>query len=110
MSESIPRLLRGRDVEEILGLAEGWAAKDRLTTAKIPFLRIGRTVRYREQDVLEYLNRCVRTSTSAMIPAMNSGTRIGATISGTTCRLLLRQSASPVVPARWRASSWAQPH
>lgn len=64
MDQNIPRLLRDDEVEGILGVADGWAAKDRLTTAKIPFLKIGRSVRYREADVRAYLDRCLRRSTS----------------------------------------------
>jgi predicted DNA-binding transcriptional regulator AlpA len=60
----IDPLLRDPEVEEILRVAHGWAAKDRVTKASIPFLKIGRSVRYRESDVRAYMDRCVRRSTS----------------------------------------------
>jgi predicted DNA-binding transcriptional regulator AlpA len=64
MDQGVSRLLRDDEVEAILGVADGWAAKDRLSKAKIPFLKIGRSVRYRETDVRAFLDSCVRRSTS----------------------------------------------
>jgi predicted DNA-binding transcriptional regulator AlpA len=64
MEQDVTRLLRDDEVEAILGVADGWAAKDRLTKARIPYLKIGRSVRYRARDVQAYLESCVRRSTS----------------------------------------------
>lgn len=61
---SITTLLHDDEVESILGVHSGWCAKDRISQGRIPHLKIGRSVRYRESDVMAYLDRCVRQSTS----------------------------------------------
>lgn len=70
MVQIVPRLLRDDEVEQILGVHRGWAAKDRLSNARIPFLRVGRCIRYRESDIKTYLDSCVRRSTSDLGPAV----------------------------------------
>ena len=54
---SIPsRLLSDRDVEKITERARSTLQKDRVRGVGIPFVRIGRLVRYRPTDVATYLN------------------------------------------------------
>jgi predicted DNA-binding transcriptional regulator AlpA len=58
-------LLSDRDVEKITGRARSTLQKDRVSGSGIPFVRIGRLVRYRQSDVeayLEALPTCRSTS------------------------------------------------
>jgi predicted DNA-binding transcriptional regulator AlpA len=48
-------LLSDRDVQEITGRARSTLQKDRVSGAGIPFVRIGRLVRYRQSDVKAYI-------------------------------------------------------
>ena len=59
------RLLTDSELEHMLGVAKGWAAKDRCCTARIPHVKIGRSVRYRLADVQAFIEASVRQSTSA---------------------------------------------
>ncbi len=54
--------------EGILHCSERKVERDRLDGTGIPFVRIGRLVRYRLVDVLEYLERRRQTSTSDTPP------------------------------------------
>ena len=49
------RLLDDRDVAQITGRARSTLQKDRLIGTGIPFVRLGRLVRYRMSDVNAYL-------------------------------------------------------
>lgn len=58
-------LLSDRDVEKITGRARSTLQKDRVSGSGIPFIRIGRLVRYRQSDVSAYLDALpARRSTS----------------------------------------------
>jgi len=57
-------LMTGAQVEDMLQLGRGWCAKDRITNALIPFVKIQRSVRYRRADVEEFVRRSLRRSTS----------------------------------------------
>jgi len=58
-------LLSDRDVETITGRARSTLQKDRVTGDGIPFVRIGRLVRYRQSDVAAFLASLpIRRSTS----------------------------------------------
>ena len=48
-------LLDDRAVERVTGRARSTLQKDRVTGTGIPFIRIGRLVRYRQSDVEQYL-------------------------------------------------------
>lgn len=48
-------LLDDREVERITGRARSTLQKDRVTGAGIPFVRVGRLVRYRRADVAAYI-------------------------------------------------------
>jgi hypothetical protein len=48
----------------MLGVCSGWCAKDRISAARIPHVKIGRACRYRRSDVEAFINASVRTSTS----------------------------------------------
>jgi predicted DNA-binding transcriptional regulator AlpA len=49
------QLLSDRDVGKITGRAQSTLQKDRVAGKGIPFVRIGRLVRYRQSDVNAYL-------------------------------------------------------
>jgi predicted DNA-binding transcriptional regulator AlpA len=48
-------LLSDRDVEKITGRARSTLQKDRVAGTGIPFVRLGRLVRYRQSDVTAFL-------------------------------------------------------
>jgi predicted DNA-binding transcriptional regulator AlpA len=49
-------LLPDRDVEKITGRARSTLQKDRVAGTGIPFIRLGRLVRYRQSDVTAFLD------------------------------------------------------
>ena len=55
LTNAVDRLLDTREVSELIGRAESTLEKDRLVGTGIPFVRIGRLVRYRQTDVIGYL-------------------------------------------------------
>jgi predicted DNA-binding transcriptional regulator AlpA len=52
----LDRLLSDRDVEKITGRARSTLQKDRVAGSGIPFVRLGRLVRYRSSDVSAFLD------------------------------------------------------
>jgi predicted DNA-binding transcriptional regulator AlpA len=59
------QLLSDREVEKITGRARSTLQKDRVSGGGIPFIRLGRLVRYRQSDVTKFLdNLPSRRSTS----------------------------------------------
>jgi predicted DNA-binding transcriptional regulator AlpA len=48
-------LLSDREIAPLIGRAVSTLQKDRVTGGGIPFVRIGRLVRYRQSDVTAYL-------------------------------------------------------
>lgn len=58
------RLITDSELEHILCVAAGWAAKDRCGKALFPHVKIGRCVRYRLSDVQRVIEASVRRSTS----------------------------------------------
>jgi hypothetical protein len=61
----LDHLLSDRDVEKIAKRARSTLQKDRVAGTGIPFIRIGRLVRYRPSDVAAYFNALpARRSTS----------------------------------------------
>lgn len=49
-------LLSDRDVEKITRRARSTLQKDRVAGTGIPFVRIGRLVRYRQSDVIAFID------------------------------------------------------
>ncbi|WP_431307155.1 helix-turn-helix domain-containing protein [Acidithiobacillus acidisediminis] len=64
MQQSISNLLTTRDAAAYLRLSESWLNKDRVLTGRIPFVRIGRAVRYRQHDLEQFIAQCQHLSTS----------------------------------------------
>jgi hypothetical protein len=61
----LDQLLSDRDVEKIAKRARSTLQKDRVAGIGIPFIRIGRLVRYRQSDVRAFLDALpARRSTS----------------------------------------------
>ena len=60
----LDRLLTSEDVEKMLGVSAGWCAKDRIGTARIPHVKIGKCCRYRLRDVHAFVDASMRRSTS----------------------------------------------
>ena len=58
-------LLTTKEAARLLGVSEAFLERDRWAGARIPFVRIGsRAVRYRQEDLDNYVSQKVRHSTS----------------------------------------------
>lgn len=55
MTEQIDRLLNQKQVAEILGMSEAWLEMSRFKKTGIPYIKLGRAVRYRLADVNTWL-------------------------------------------------------
>ena len=59
------QLLTPKQAAESIGVTQGFLTRDRCTTAKIPFLKLGhKTVRYRQEDLDHFLASSLKVSTS----------------------------------------------
>ena len=52
---SVPVLWTQRQAAEYLGKSEKWLERDRWVGATIPYVKLGRAVRYRAADVVAYV-------------------------------------------------------
>jgi len=59
------QLLTSAEAALLLGVSRSWLAKSRLRGDGPRFVKLGRSVRYREDDVHDYVRRRTRCSTSA---------------------------------------------
>jgi predicted DNA-binding transcriptional regulator AlpA len=57
MAEQIDRLMNQKQVAEILGMSEAWLEISRFKKTGIPYIKIGRAVRYRTSDVNLWLEK-----------------------------------------------------
>lgn len=58
-------LLNTREAARYLGLSKAFLERDRWAGAKVPFIKVStRAVRYRQQDLDDYIQSRVRKSTS----------------------------------------------
>jgi predicted DNA-binding transcriptional regulator AlpA len=57
------RLLSQKEVARLIGMSEAWLERRRWAGGGIPYLKCGRAVRYRRDDVVKYLedNRRLHT-------------------------------------------------
>jgi predicted DNA-binding transcriptional regulator AlpA len=55
MDEINGRLLRQAEVAKMIGMSEAWLEQSRFHGTGIPYIKIGRSVRYRSQDVQRWL-------------------------------------------------------
>ncbi|MFW5453531.1 helix-turn-helix transcriptional regulator [Thioalkalivibrio sulfidiphilus] len=60
---TFPRLMTPAEVQQLLGKSKAWLDRSRLEGNGPPYVKIGRTVRYRADDVAAWLNGNVRAST-----------------------------------------------
>lgn len=61
----INKLLNTKQASEILGVSMAFLERDRWAGARIPFIKLGsRAVRYRMEDIENYLDSMMRVSTS----------------------------------------------
>jgi predicted DNA-binding transcriptional regulator AlpA len=58
------RLLTAKDAARILRLSPSWLAKSRMRGDGPPYVKFGRSVRYGEGDLAEWMRSRVRLSTS----------------------------------------------
>ena len=61
---ALARLLTPLETAQLLGVSLSWLAKARLRGDGPRFVKIGRSVRYREEAVLEFIRSRTRNSTS----------------------------------------------
>ena len=54
-SSKFPRLLNQKEVSVIIRKSEAWLERQRWLGEGIPYLKIGRSVRYQEDDILSFL-------------------------------------------------------
>jgi len=54
-SSKFPRLLNQKEVASIIRKSEAWLERKRWLGEGIPYLKIGRSVRYQEDDILSFL-------------------------------------------------------
>jgi predicted DNA-binding transcriptional regulator AlpA len=62
--KSIDRLLRPKEAAQVLAVSVSWLAKSRMRGDGPPFIRIGRSIRYREAELLHWMRSRQRLSTS----------------------------------------------
>ncbi|MCF1458889.1 MAG: helix-turn-helix domain-containing protein [Shewanella sp.] len=59
------KLLNTAEAARFLGVSKAFLERDRWAGARIPFIKVGaRAVRYRADDLVNYVDAQVRTSTS----------------------------------------------
>ncbi len=59
------KLLDTKQAAALIGMSVAFLERDRWAGARIPYIKIGaRAVRYRESDLMDYINSCQRLSTS----------------------------------------------
>jgi len=68
------KLLNTKQSADYLGVSAAFLERDRWAGAKVPFVRVGsRTIRYRQDDLDQFIESRVKTSTSSYEPS-DSGT------------------------------------
>lgn len=61
---SLPRLLNQRDLAKYIGKSTAWCERARWAGDGPKFVKLGRNVRYRADDVLQWIEENAHTSTS----------------------------------------------
>lgn len=61
---ALPKLMNQRDLAAYLGKSTAWCERARWAGEGPKFIKLGRHVRYRADDVLAWIEENVRTSTS----------------------------------------------
>lgn len=55
MSDHLPELLTAKQLSEIIGISVDTLANDRYLRQGLPYIKIGKRVRYRLDDVMAYI-------------------------------------------------------
>jgi excisionase family DNA binding protein len=63
-ADAMPPLLTTEQTAQILGISPSTLAKARVFGGKLPFVKLGRSVRYRLEDILSFIDQQTRVSTS----------------------------------------------
>lgn len=53
---AVPRLINQESAASILGVSPKWLERDRWAERRIPFVKIGRGVRYRASDIAAFID------------------------------------------------------
>ena len=61
---SLPRLMSQRDLAEYIGKSTAWCERARWAGEGPKFIKLGRHVRYRAEDVLAWINSNIVSSTA----------------------------------------------
>jgi predicted DNA-binding transcriptional regulator AlpA len=61
---SLERLLTPREAADFLRGSESWLAKARMRGDGPPFVKVGRSIRYSQADLVQWLKHQLRSSTS----------------------------------------------
>ena len=67
-TKQLPHLLSQKELCEYIGKSQAWAERARLEGSGPPFLRLGRSIRYRASDVQDWIDAALRKSTSSPLP------------------------------------------
>lgn len=59
---AVPRLLTQKEASALTRLSEKWFERDRWLGCRIPFVKIGRHVRYRADDIAAYIEANTQTA------------------------------------------------
>ena len=54
---TVPVLWSTQKTAEYLGVSPKWLERDRWKGAKIPYIKVGRSIRYRATDVITYIDQ-----------------------------------------------------
>lgn len=57
---AVPRLLTQKEAAALTRMSEKWLERDRWVERRIPFVKIGRAVRYRAEDIAAYIDANVQ--------------------------------------------------
>lgn len=57
---TVPRLITQEAAASLLGVSPKWLERDRWVGASIPFVKVGRGVRYRASDITAYIEANVQ--------------------------------------------------
>lgn len=62
---TVPVLLNQAEAARVIGKSEKWLERDRWAGPTVPYVKLGRTVRYRVADLLEYIETNVTPPSAA---------------------------------------------
>ena len=57
---AVPRLITPEEAASLLGVSPKWLERDRWVGASIPFVKVGRRVRYRASDIATFIEANVQ--------------------------------------------------